>query len=113
MHLDKYRVGYYRYYAKTLARAVDPSNNAVFVKFTPIEAHSTILVCLASAKDIVNAIAQTQLSYEFSQYIKTRTSRDAQLKSAIGRTRYKVQLLDYVVKIYKDEILFLTDLNEK
>lgn len=111
MNNDKYRVGYYRYYAKALVRCKDPSTDTVFLKFMPVEVHSTVLVCLASCDEILKTIVQSELTLEYSKIVRDKIKHNVDLKNKIGKTRWKTEYIDLVIRVYKDEILLRGDVS--
>lgn len=103
--IESYRSGRYRLTAHALMRAVDPSSKMVLVKYTPVSIQSTILVSLANDKECVDDVAYSELLLEFSKIVKGLMKSNTTLKNKIGRIKWKVDIIDKVVKVYKHEIL--------
>jgi len=104
--IDPYRIGYYRLHTKALCRAIHPETLKVFHKYEPIEVTSTVLVCLAKDKEHVKLIAESLLRLQYHRVLQTHMKEDVSLKRKIGGVHYKVEILDFVLKIYKDTIFY-------
>lgn len=105
MEIGQYTRGYYQYSAYGLCRARDPYSNKVFSKFETIRVSSTILVLLSNNKEVIRHIAQSELMLTYSNLIKDRMVKDLVLKKRIGGIRWNVDIIDFVVKVYKNKMM--------
>lgn len=110
MNQDHYTRRYFNYRAKALCRARNASTNKVYSKYESIEVNSTIMVLLSHNKEIVKNIALTEINIQYSNRMKEKISSDLNLKRSIGGVSWTTDIIDLVIKIYKDHPLYIWEI---
>lgn len=105
MSIDQYTKGYYNYRAHALCRAVGGHSNKAFTKYSLIEVDSTINLLIANDKESVMEIAKSEIMLSYSNFMINELQNNLRLRRMIGGSKWTIEIIDFVVKVYKKEIV--------